>query len=64
MVVDFFYTCRRWSGEPRRVEVHRRGDLRWFRPDALPETVVPRERVVLEALRAGPVQAILTDGFA
>jgi 8-oxo-dGTP diphosphatase len=62
--VDFFFTCSRWSGEPRRVEVHKSGDLRWFRLDALPEPVVPHERAVLDALRAGPVPAILTYGFA
>ena len=61
--VDFFFTCRRWSGEPRRVEQHKTADLRWFGLDALPEPVVPHERVVLEGLRAGGVPPILTHGF-
>jgi 8-oxo-dGTP diphosphatase len=61
--VDFFFTCDRWRGEPRRVEVHKTADLRWVCLDALPEPVVPHERVVLEALRAGSVPPILTYGF-
>jgi 8-oxo-dGTP diphosphatase len=62
--VDFFFTCRRWSGEPRRLEPHKSADLRWWPLGALPEPVVPHELAVLELLRAGPVPAILTHGFA
>jgi 8-oxo-dGTP diphosphatase len=61
--VDFFFTCRHWTGEPRRVEQHKAADLRWFRLDALPERVVPHERVVLDGLRAGRVPPIVTYGF-
>jgi 8-oxo-dGTP diphosphatase len=61
--VDFFFTCRHWTGEPRRVEQHKAADLRWFRLDALPERVVPHERVVLDGLRAGGVPPIVTYGF-
>jgi 8-oxo-dGTP diphosphatase len=62
--VDFFFTCRRWSGEPRRLEPHKSADLRWWPLGALPDPVVPHELAVLELLRAGPVPAILTHGFA
>lgn len=62
--VDFFYTCRRWRGEPRRLEPERAADLRWCALDALPDPVVPHERRVLECLRAGSTQAIATHGFA
>jgi 8-oxo-dGTP diphosphatase len=62
--VDFFFTCRRWTGEPRRLEPHKSADLRWWPLDALPEPVVPHELVVLGLLRAGPVPAIVTHGFA
>jgi 8-oxo-dGTP diphosphatase len=62
--VDFFFTCRRWSGEPRRLEPHKSADLRWWPLGALPDPVVPHELAVLELLRAGPVPAILMHGFA
>ncbi len=62
--VDFFFTCRRWSGEPRRLEPHKSADLRWWPLGALPDPVVPHELAVLDLLRAGPVPAILTHGFA
>lgn len=61
--VDLFFTCRRWSGEPRRVERHKTADLGWFGLDALPDPLVPHERVVLEGLRAGGLPPILTYGF-
>ena len=61
---DFFFTCTRFDGEPRRLEEHKSADLRWFALDALPEPVVPHERRVLELLAAGPVPPILVEGFA
>ena len=61
---DFFFTCARFEGEPRRLEEHKSADLRWFALDALPEPVVTHELRVLELLRAGPVPPILVEGFA
>lgn len=61
--VDFFFTCRRWSGEPRTLEPDRSAGLRWCPLDALPEPVVPHERYVLEALRAGGPPAVSVYGF-
>jgi 8-oxo-dGTP diphosphatase len=61
--VDFFFTCSRWTGEPARREQHRAAAVRWFDLAALPEPVVPHERVVLDGLRSGTVPAILTHGF-
>ena len=61
--VDFFFTCERFEGEPRRLEPHKSADLRWFDLDALPDPVVPHERRVLDLLRADRVPAILTEGF-
>lgn len=61
--VDFFFTCRRWHGEPERREPERSADLRWFALDALPDPVVPHELRVLEGLRAGSTPAIATHGF-
>lgn len=61
--VDFFFTARSWSGEPRIVEPTKCAALRWFPLDALPDPVVPHERVVLEGLRAGTLPALTHFGF-
>jgi 8-oxo-dGTP diphosphatase len=61
--VDFFFSCRTWTGEPRRVEQAKSADLRWYRLDDLPEPVVPHELVVLEGLRRGDLPAIVSFGF-
>ncbi|GAA4699082.1 NUDIX hydrolase [Nocardioides conyzicola] len=61
--VDFFFTARSWSGEPRIVEPDKAADLRWCPLDALPDPVVPHERSVLESLRTGTTTAYSTFGF-
>lgn len=61
--IDFFFTARSWRGEPRIVEGAKCADLRWFRLDALPDPVVPHERVVLEGLRTGGLAALTHHGF-
>ena len=61
--VDFFFACRRWSGEPRRVEADRAAALRWFPLDSLPDPVVPHELQVIDQLRAGRVPSIESFGF-
>lgn len=59
--VDFFFSARDWAGEPRIVEEHKCAELRWCRLDALPEPVVPHERVALTKLGTG--EKYLTFGF-
>ncbi|MCH1867568.1 NUDIX domain-containing protein [Nocardioides sp. CFH 31398] len=62
--VDFFFTSRSWTGEPRVMEANRSAGLRWCRLDALdslPEPVVPHERYALASLGTGT--AYLTHGF-
>lgn len=61
--VDFFFTCRRWAGAPRRMETAKNAEIGWFALGALPEPLVPHERAVLEALRTGGPPAITTHGF-
>lgn len=61
--VDFFFTCRRWDGEPRRMELTKSADLGWFDLAALPDPVVPHELAVLEALRSGGAPVLMTHGF-
>jgi 8-oxo-dGTP diphosphatase len=61
--IDFFFTARSWSGEPRIVEPEKAADLRWCPLDALPDPVVPHELSVLDALRTGTTTAYSTFGF-
>ena len=61
--VDFFFTCRRWTGDPYPAEPDRSAGLDWFALDALPAATVPHERAVLDALRAGRTDAVRTHGF-
>jgi 8-oxo-dGTP pyrophosphatase MutT (NUDIX family) len=61
--VDFFFECRRWSGEPRRREADKAAELRWFDLAALPDPVVPHELRVLEGLRSGDLPPLLVHGF-
>ncbi|MDO9457287.1 NUDIX domain-containing protein [Nocardioides sp.] len=61
--IDFFFTARTWTGEPRIVEPTKCADLRWWPLDALPEPVVPHERVVLDGLRDGSIHPYTSFGF-
>jgi 8-oxo-dGTP pyrophosphatase MutT (NUDIX family) len=61
--IDFFFTARAWSGEPRIVEPAKCADLRWCPLDDLPDPVVPHELRVLQAVRDGGVPPYTTFGF-
>ncbi|MDQ6523568.1 NUDIX domain-containing protein [Nocardioides sp. LHD-245] len=61
--IDFFFTARSWSGEPRVVEPEKCADLRWFPLIELPTPVVPHEAVVLAGLRRGDLPALTHHGF-
>ena len=61
--IDFFFTARSWSGEPRVVEPAKSAGLHWARLDDLPDPVVPHERSVLDGLRTGTTTAYSTFGF-
>ncbi len=61
--VDYFLLATSWSGEPRVVEPDKCADLRWFGLHDLPTPVVPHELQVIEALRDGTLQPIVTHGF-
>jgi 8-oxo-dGTP pyrophosphatase MutT (NUDIX family) len=60
---DFFFSCARWHGEPRVVEPEKSGGLEWYALSALPDNVVPHERVVLDALASGSLPPVLAYGF-
>ncbi len=61
--IDFFFTARSWTGEPRITEPDKCADLRWFPLDALPDPVVPHETAVLESLRDNTLTAFSAYGF-
>lgn len=61
--IDFFFTARAWTGEPRIVEPAKCAALRWFRLDALPDPVVPHERVVLAGLLRDDLPPLTHHGF-
>ena len=59
--VDFFFTARSWTGEPRIIEPHKCAELRWSSLDDLPHPVVPHEAFALS--RLGCDQRYLSHGF-
>ncbi len=59
--VDFFFTARSWTGEPRIVEPDKCAELRWCALSDLPDPVVPHEAFALSQL--GTEQRYLTHGF-
>ena len=62
--VDFFFTCRAWMGEPRRMEPDKAAALEWFPLAALPTPVVPHELRVLAALASGEeIPLVIPYGF-
>ena len=61
--VDWFFACRRWSGEPRLVEPDKAADLQWYALDDLPDPVVPHERFVFQHLAAGTLPPVVAFGF-
>ena len=60
--IDFFFTCRSWSGQPRIVEPTKAAALEWFALDQLPDPVVPHELAVLQGLTGG-IAPYSTFGF-
>jgi 8-oxo-dGTP diphosphatase len=60
--IDFFFAARAWTGEPRILEPAKCAALEWFALTALPEPMVPHERVVLAGLGTG-LSSYTTFGF-
>jgi 8-oxo-dGTP diphosphatase len=62
--IDFFFTCRRWSGTPRIMESAKAAALEWFPLDRLPHPVVPHELEVLRGIsRPDGIAVYSTFGF-
>lgn len=62
--IDFFFTARSWSGEPRVMEPAKCAEIRWCPLADLPDPVVPHEAAVLAMIRSGEIAAYSTFGFA
>ncbi len=62
--VDFFFACRRWSGDPTIIEPEKCAALQWYELDALPTPLVPHELAVLGAVTTGAtLPMVLPYGF-
>jgi 8-oxo-dGTP diphosphatase len=62
--IDFFFTARRWQGEPAIREPRKATHLGWFPLDDLPAPLVPHEAAVLRMIRTGVAEPYTTFGFA
>ena len=59
--VDVFFEVTTWSGEPSLREPDRAAEMGWHPLHALPDDVVPHERLVLDLLASGaPVPAVVS----
>jgi 8-oxo-dGTP diphosphatase len=61
--IDWFFTCRSWSGTPRIVEPAKCAALEWYPLTALPDPVVPHELKVLRGLAGDGIAPYSTFGF-
>jgi len=48
--VDFFFTTKRWKGEPKIMEPHKCDDLGWFSLSNLPDNVIPYIRQAINCV--------------
>jgi ADP-ribose pyrophosphatase YjhB (NUDIX family) len=39
--VDFFFTIKKWQGEPKIIETDKCNDLSWFEVNNLPNNIIP-----------------------
>jgi len=51
--VNFFAEATEWEGEPQNIEPHKCDDVCWFACDALPATLMPSVKHVIESVGRG-----------
>ena len=47
--VDFFFTTKKWQGEPKIMEPDRCDDLSWFESNDLPKNIIPYIRQAIDS---------------
>ncbi len=55
--IDHIFTLDTWEGEPINQEPEKCADLSWFAVDALPDTIIPYVRRIVEAVKNGVTYA-------
>lgn len=61
--VDWFWSARVWTGNPRICEPSKCADLRWHDFGALPAPIPDYERLVIESLAGAPLPRTTSHGF-
>ncbi|MDR0462866.1 MAG: NUDIX domain-containing protein [Pseudomonadales bacterium] len=59
--IDFFFTCKKWLGEPKIIEPEKCDELRWVRVDQLPESTIPFIKKVFANIQSGTDFAEYTE---
>jgi len=49
--INFFFTAKRWKGEPKIMEPDKCDDLQWFELDRLPDNTIPYIKQAIGCLR-------------
>lgn len=49
--IEFFFTAKKWSGEPTNCEPEKCDDAQWFPLTALPKNLLPYTRHALECIQ-------------
>lgn len=59
--VDFFFTARKWQGEPKIMEPEKCDDLRWFTFNNLPGNIIPYIKQVIDSLSSNTIYSERED---
>ena len=51
--VDIFFTTKKWHGKIKNCEPHKCAELTWFKPNKLPENIVPCVGHALKKINSG-----------
>ena len=47
--VDFFFTTKKWQGDPKIMELEKCDDLSWFELNKLPDKIIPYIKQVIDS---------------